>query len=641
MPSSLDLIQGQPIRFGFTEETCANNDNKAYCNLVQDGDRVSFQLRRTRGTEIGCSLTGTSATNVILNGTFTGSATGWTLGGGWSYAGNAISITAGSGTASGGSVGFVDKALYKIEITTLITTTGDDLDVTFCGTSVGFIPVDSLAGTYTFYGVCDIGTPTITVAGTSITTRIDSVLAYRAAECLTFEVLEGTLSYDADAGLTISGTVTITVDLTFEPSAWYSPKTTLSFANVQAGNIAFSFDTDTSPTLPISNGDMAYTMNAATDTTLGISLEDFVGNITEISFEQMSSDYSFGLYDLDGEFVQSLNSFVSYCRDFLMCTFSPQDEGFAYGCYKIGLYDPYLHEDHIEYEYDFTTLGVPWTETGATWTLDAAGYTFDSAAGGAATISTSETAPSSYYLAWAKARFETGEIDGAGSVTFQAEDPNTTGIIGVGGVVADDTIYQTSAEGSPSVLMTTDVDITFFLAGTSAADSYTIENAYLKIYPYHLDYLSNCFSYQESFDCTKLIYALPGENIGFNTTCDFEIHQRFRVLRITPEYNVDASDFIGSDSTRTLISGTGQKFYTLYFDYMGEVGHDMIMTFMLSKFVYIGDQYTGIVTSGKRYFVLPQRYIPEWDKNGKMNLAMGRILIMEQDQVRLTTNCGN
>jgi hypothetical protein len=73
---------------------------------------------------------------------------------------------------------------------------------------------------------------------------------------------------------------------------------------------------------------------------------------------------------------------------------------------------------------------------------------------------------------------------------------------------------------------------------------------------------------------------------------------------------------------------------------MGEVAHDVVMTLILSREVYFGDDYATVTSTGTRYFILPQDYQPEWDKDGKQNLAMGRILAMEQDQVKFTTNCG-
>jgi len=152
-----------------------------------------------------------------------------------------------------------------------------------------------------------------------------------------------------------------------------------------------------------------------------------------------------------------------------------------------------------------------------------------------------------------------------------------------------------------------------------------------------MDYLSNCFSFKETQACTKLIQYAPGANLGFNNCDVFNV--RFRNVRINPAYTIKASDFIASDGTRVLVSGTMQKVYTLLFDYMNELGHDVVAAILMSKIVYIGTD-LATISSAPRYFMLPQDYTPEWDKDGKLNLAMGRVQMIEYNQVKFTTNCG-
>lgn len=112
-----------------------------------------------------------------------------------------------------------------------------------------------------------------------------------------------------------------------------------------------------------------------------------------------------------------------------------------------------------------------------------------------------------------------------------------------------------------------------------------------------------------------------------------------RAVRIIPTYKVTSSDFIGSDGTRTLVSGSGQKIYTILFDYMDELSHDVIMTLLLCKVVWIGTAINTVATNDNRYFLIPQDYTPEWEKDGKLNLAMGRVQMIEYNQVKFTTNC--
>lgn len=500
MPSSLKLLQGQPIRFNHVSDTdCANNDNRAYCNLVQDGDTIHWQDERITGTDVGCDFLDTDPTELFTNATFTGSAASWTLVGGFAYSANAVSVTADTGSVVQNLV-LVDTAMYKITVTTTATTTGGDITILLSSTNIGVIPEDSPAGAYEFQGVADTASGTVCgiQAAAPITTTVTSIEMNRAAPCFLVDVIDGTATYDSNIGLTINGTVNITFTPTFAVSTTYSPKTTVNIVNYLTGTISFSFDGTASPALEGGNGETSWTLNGSNPADVSVTFTEFTGIVTEVSIEQLSGDYAFELYDLDGNSVQSLDAFIVYEREWVHLEFSPEDEGIAYGCYMIGLTDPY------------------------------------------------------------------------------------------------------------------DTEI-----------------------------FSNCFNYKEEWECSKMIYAIPGENLGFNSDFGFAIAQRFKILRITPSYKVTGSDFIGSDGTRTLISGTGQKLYTLLFDYMDDAAHDVVMSILLCKEIYIATDYTNITNEGIRYFAIPQDYTPEWDKDQKLNLAMGRILILEYDQVKFTTNCGN
>jgi hypothetical protein len=644
MPSSLDLLQFQPIRFGYSPETCANNDDTQYCNLVQDGDPIQYQARRILGTSLGCPLTDVSVTQLLANPTFTGSAASWNLTGGWSYGANAVSIVANSGHVFQAYASFVQDAMYKIVVVTTATTTGD-MSIILSNAIIGTIFDTSPAGTYTFYGVADPATSTnvgVNNGSATITTTVTSIEMYAVAECFTFDVQPGSsIVFDPINGLAISGTVNISVNLPFEVSNIYSPKTTITVTDYQTGTVEFAYDGSASGALSIGNGDTTYTMNGSAFNVLGISFTNFIGTITDITFEQLSTDYFFALYDLDGNYIQSLNTGVTYCREYVNLLYDPFAEGVPHGCYKIGLYDPYLHTDQLEFYYDdFTGWSV---NGGAVWTLGApAIYTSANSNGDA---DTDEAAPD-FEVAWVKLQFETGTLSGAGigsaSAGVELQDGTFSGISALSVTAGSNTTYRSTGEGYPPLTYTNFgfVHPKIFVTGTLAADVIEFVNAFYKVYPYHLDYLSNCITFQESFPCSKLVYALPGNNLGFGGDCGFSITKRFDALKIVPNYKISANDFISSDGTRALISGNGQKFYTFLFDYMDELGHDVVMTLILSPDVYIGDDYITITTDGTKYFILPQDYTPEWtDQNQTLNGARGRIQAMEYNQVKFTTNC--
>lgn len=648
MPSSLDLLQFQPIRFGFVAETCANNDNREYCILAQDGDYINWQLRRTLGTSLGCDLS-VSATEEVANPDFTGSAASWTLTGGgapsWAYNANTVRITGGAaGVVEQNIINPVDKAIYQVTIVTTVTTSGNDLLVELSGINIGTLIDGTLAGTYIFSGLLDIADPTVRVgvSGAGLTCTVDSFHVHRAAECLTVDVVTGTFAYDETNGISINGTVNITATLPFEPASVYSPKTTMDINSLDGGMVEIVYDGTSSGSIKVSNGEYNYTANGTAYTTLGIGFTGFAGNISAMSFEQLSSDYYFAIYDLDGNYIQAINSSVDYCEEHIIVSLDPEAEGLEYGCYQIGLYDPYLHTDHGEYDYDFTTLGAAWaTSSGTVWALTGGvgeEFTPGSANG---SLSTSE-ANTDRIFAWVKLRFETGNITGGGAATMGLilSDGATNPMAGLSQAApADDTIYASATEMDADVSWSAlgSVKPALSLVGGVGGDNFIWKNAFYKVYPYHLDYLSNCFSFKETQPCTKLVQYNTGDNISFNN-CEV-FYMRFRNLRINPAYNIKASDFIASDGTRVLVSGAMQKVYTLLFDYMNELGHDVVAAILMSKTVYIGTD-LATISSAPRYFMLAQDYTPEWEKDGKLNLAMGRVQMIEYNQVKFTTNCG-
>lgn len=646
MASSLDLLQNQPIRFGYSPETCANNDNRAYCNLVQDGDTIYAQVRRTMGTSLGCSLLDVSSTQEITNSGFTGGAGApWSLSGGWAYGTNDVTIAAGSGHVWQPVATLVDKAVYKVVVTTTAVSSGG-INIILSGVVIGQIVDGSLAGTFTFYGVADLSVNTnVGLNGTTISSTVTSIELYRCAPCYTFDVdPASTFSYSEVYGISINGTVAVTASLLFEPSSVYSPHIIMDVTNYQTGTVLYAYDVNSSSAITASNGQMTYTLNGSNFDVFSTTFTDFIGTISDINFYQYSSDYYFSLNDLDGTFIQSLNGNVGYCREWVTLAFNPQTEAIGYGCYRIGLYDPYLHlGDIMEYAYDFTTIGALWATSSGGWAYTGGVGFVQTSIGGNSLLETTE-ANANFSAAWIKLRYETGTVSGPGIGATQAgiQMENAFGVItAASSTVASDTIYRNVTEGDATTVYdnTGGLNPGITVGGATATDSIVFENAYYKIYPYHQDYLSNCFTYSETVPCSKLIYGFPGENLGFNSNCSFAIVKRVRAVRIIPTYKVTSSDFIGSDGTRTLISGTGQKIYTILFDYMDELSHDVVMTLLLTKIVWIGDTLATVATNDNRYFLIPQDYQPEWDTNGKLNLAMGRIQAIQFNQVKFTTNC--
>jgi hypothetical protein len=144
-------------------------------------------------------------------------------------------------------------------------------------------------------------------------------------------------------------------------------------------------------------------------------------------------------------------------------------------------------------------------------------------------------------------------------------------------------------------------------------------------------WLSNCFSIKTEHDCAKLVegYETPApeqthyangfvfhnQPLLFPST--FKLSQRLRVLKFNPHYPTDTEDYQPSDSSRKLVSSRREKYYDILFDYMDESALDALTAEVLCNHFYI---------DGVEYFVKPEDFKPEWDKDGRQRLAQVRMI---------------
>lgn len=80
--------------------------------FVQGATRSVFDIPKV---SIGDGAT--VGSEILTNGTFTGNATGWTLGGGWTYASNAVSVSYSTGALTQAVSGLVVGAVYCLTFT--------------------------------------------------------------------------------------------------------------------------------------------------------------------------------------------------------------------------------------------------------------------------------------------------------------------------------------------------------------------------------------------------------------------------------------------------------------------------------------------------------------------------------------------
>lgn len=115
----------------------------------------------------------TSAAELVTNGTFTGSATGWTVGAGWAYGANAVTATLSNGALSQ-SITLPANSFSLISFVTTAFAAGT-MAVTVGGVSVTGLSAIASNATWTGTFFNAGGAKTLAFTGTGLTITLDSV----------------------------------------------------------------------------------------------------------------------------------------------------------------------------------------------------------------------------------------------------------------------------------------------------------------------------------------------------------------------------------------------------------------------------------------------------------------------------------
>lgn len=140
----------------------------------------------------------------------------------------------------------------------------------------------------------------------------------------------------------------------------------------------------------------------------------------------------------------------------------------------------------------------------------------------------------------------------------------------------------------------------------------------------------NTISYNTSgWDCTKVVeswsdnYAF-GFYFGDIANPDFTLYQRLRVLQFSPKYANETNEYLYSSGGRTRTFAQSQKYRDCWFDYVDEYTHDCIRTHLLNDKLFI---------DGYAFFYRTEEYEPEWNNNGKYNLAQSRVELIHEKAI--------
>ncbi len=142
-------------------------------------------------------------------------------------------------------------------------------------------------------------------------------------------------------------------------------------------------------------------------------------------------------------------------------------------------------------------------------------------------------------------------------------------------------------------------------------------------------FVSNCLAVSTEHDCAKRVIGdcYSGSDVvkyGFMFDGSFRLDQMARFLKFNPSYPVNSDDYKFSSGTQSLTYASREKFYDGLLDYADETFHDSFSTQVLC------DSFTIDTVA---YFVKPDDYKPEWDKDGRQRLAQARIQLSKKTSI--------
>jgi len=192
----IQVIPNQPIRLGPYLEPRFCQNGRDYCYLHQATDPFRLQFRQTPDGQAPGScdpIFDESGSELTTNGTFSGSASGWTL----TNANYGTSNVCFDGSASAGisqPLALSTSSLYKVIVTVSGMTTGT-VNVALGGTGIGTIVAD---GSYVFYAFPGAFNQVEVGTGDSADACIEDVSVKLFSPCWVYDNTNFIVSFNAN-----------------------------------------------------------------------------------------------------------------------------------------------------------------------------------------------------------------------------------------------------------------------------------------------------------------------------------------------------------------------------------------------------------------------------------------------------------
>lgn len=675
----ITLIPNQQFIFDFAYDSCNSSDNKRYCQLIQEDDNIYFQFKQNPCSDnLICNsdfiIQDTEAgPDLVTNGNFAGSSAGWSISGvTWVYAAAPNRLrtnTNGTGAFEQNIGSIISGAFYELTFT--IINSAGLVDGTIQPVVGGneFGGLISANGTYTLYGICgnlntnlhfDSQTPT----GNGFAIQNIS-LRQIYVDCWLAD--NNSLTVNSGSLCHVSGEETNVVQEGSLVTGCYY-KVVIEIANRTQGNVVVKAGTDESDPITANGTQTVYLLSDSSDLTIVMS-ELFDGCITLATVYLLRTDFQVTLKDVNDNWIADLNplknpSTISLDNEYV--TFSlPMNLGTItdvsdvpqvvdWDCYKFCIYDPC----------EISRAGVAnWVDPMEGFTVGAAvnfsnainegGWFMHRSGGGAASAILTMNAGGYPVNLWSHAamrmivdvRITTGVIQETSNHLY-LNLPNNQKILLATNIASNTTyVYHQIVDVTNTVGATYQDQIRLiFEAGASATDNLNyirfvaitalpMNNRATSFNDSNAEYCSNCLSWQQVHNCTKVLVGEPAtsviNSVGFNFT-HFILQNRLRILSFNPSYFQEEEDYLFSDGRRQITYSQSEKYKTLLFDYVDEVTHDNINALINSS---------SLTMEGTELYVKKGEYAPDWDKDGRQKTAQSRIQAKVKDNTIFNTLC--
>lgn len=621
---ALEIIPNQPIGFIPADENpdACKCSQPQQCAVYQTGDDIYFQVKMTPcGDDFICGQP-ILGEELVINGTFASDAAGWTLD---------------NASWNDGKVCVSSPAVVALTQNIAGLVTGQNYYVSYdISGSLGESSVISLWGTSGSTNVGD-GTFTEVITAGGSPSAVDISFSHDFVGCIDNISIRSyhtcwTEDYSGDSPFTystdsvcVNGTGTLKTPNLGITAGLY----VISFeiSNYVSGSVTVKKNCTDEFTggPPYSSNGLKYGYSAyGADGTLCFDFTSFIGCISDVHFYRVYIPQVSIINNDTGDQFLDLNNapYINIYQDRVTYKFKPEDL-LTPGCYKICVTDicGVAENNLVNGSFDVDIDG--WTGSG-NWTNDGSGHMeFDSGMIGNDPIVSAFTEGSSFM---ACAKIEVLDIKTNQSIIFRMLDGSTpVAQVGIGAPG----IYSICGTGNK-------VEIT-----TANADYVLVDNIIVRAISdcddcSAFDYCSNCFHYETTFNCTKMITGICDDDaFGFifydnGGTNIFKLQHRLKCELNHAKYDQTQTDYIYSTGEARLVNAQSEKYQTLYCAPMPTYKHDV------TALIKVCDDFQ---IDGADYYAKKGDYNPEWNTKVNTDLAPSRFDVKKKTQKMFNSLC--